>query len=649
MTHVDRRQFLGWSALAAAGFYADGLVSPAWAQDVRGLPMTSAVQTASGRVRGVVRYGVNQFWGVPYAASTAGANRFMSPAKAASWSGVRDCFQVGNRSPQDPDGPISEVFALDRQEPMGEDCLNLNVFTPALGSGNRPVMVWLHGGGFSGGSGNWLLYEGTNLARKEDVVMVSVTHRLNLFGFLYLADLGGGEKWANVSNAGMQDIVAALAWIKENIAAFGGNPNNVTVFGQSGGGSKVTTLMAMPSAKGLFHRAIAMSGAQVRGATRENATRAAEQFLGKLALKPNQLDRLETFTWKQLQDAYYAEPRIQGLATGPVVDGRTLPRDQWYPDAPAVSADVPLMMGSTETEDAWNDPPPPLQMPEDEMLTRVKRIVRNDEAKARDMVALYRKTHPGISNTDVWLIMNADNTRRANAQLLNAIVSVLLLVAVAGPQRADEVVPHARHSVCAVQHRSGRVDDRRHAGPLRARTQDEHGICVVRPHRESKSRRPAELAGVQHACVSDDGVRERVQAAERSEPRGASRAESDSRAGEYDDNRAVAARSSYRASQLEQIPQLPTQPPPVPHRGGCEQRRHNKQEHEHCRPHQEFANARLSSIEVEPHQVERQDHDIQDRLNRDRLQIPPAAQNRDVHERRSRRGDRVPRAAAQQR
>ena len=421
MTHVDRREFLGWSALAAAGLCAEGLLAPAWAQDVRGLPTTSAVQTASGRVRGVVRFGVNQFWGVPYAASTAGANRFMPPTKVTPWTSVRDCFQVGNRSPQDPDGPISEVFALDRQEPMGEDCLNLNVFTPALGSGNRPVMVWLHGGGFSGGSGNWLLYEGTNLARKEDVVMVSVTHRLNLFGFLYLTGLGGGEKWANASNAGMQDIVAALTWIKENIAAFGGNPNNVTVFGQSGGGSKVTTLMAMPSAKGLFHRAIAMSGAQVRGATRENATRGAEQFLTKLGLKPNQLDRLESFTWKQLQDAYFAEPRIQGLATGPVVDGRSLPRDQWYPDAPAISADVPLMMGSTETEDAWNDPPPPLQMPEEEMLTRVKRIVRNDEARARDMVALYRKTHPGISNTDVWLIMNADNTRRANAQLLNEL------------------------------------------------------------------------------------------------------------------------------------------------------------------------------------------------------------------------------------
>lgn len=207
----------------------------------------------------------------------------MAPVKPAQWTGVRDCVQVGHRSPQDADGPISEVFALDRQEPMSEKCLNLNVFTPGTGSGNRPVMVWLHGGGFSSASGNWLLYDGTNLARKEGVVVVSVTHRLNLYGFLYLADLGG-EKWANAGNAGMQDIVAALQWVKDNIAAFGGNPTNVTVFGQSGGGGKATTLMAMPSAKGLFHRAIAMSGSAIRGATRETATRAAEQFLTKLGI-----------------------------------------------------------------------------------------------------------------------------------------------------------------------------------------------------------------------------------------------------------------------------------------------------------------------------------------------------------------------------
>jgi para-nitrobenzyl esterase len=420
MTELDRRGFLGFSTLATAGLLIDGWASPVWAQDIRGLPLTKDVATTAGRVRGVVRFGVNQFWGVPYAASTEGANRFMPPTPHASWTGTRDCFQVGNRAPQDPDGPISEVFALDRQEPMGEDCLNLNVFTPAL-TGNRPVMVWLHGGGFAGGSGNWLLYEGTNLARKEDVVMVSVTHRLNLFGFLHLSNFDAGEKWAHSSNVGMQDIVAALGWIKKNIAAFGGNPGNVTLFGQSGGGSKVTTLMAMPSAKGLFQRAIAMSGAQVRGAERGAATRAAEQYLTKLGLTPKQLDRLQQMPWKQLQEAFFSEPRIPGLAGGPVVDGGSLPRDQWSPDAPAVSADVPLMMGSTETEDAWNDPPPPLVMSEDEMLTRVRRIVRNDESKAREMIALYRKTHQGITNTDVYLIMNADNTRRANAQLLNEL------------------------------------------------------------------------------------------------------------------------------------------------------------------------------------------------------------------------------------
>jgi para-nitrobenzyl esterase len=420
---MHRRTFLEYGSLATAGLLADGLRSPLSAQDLRGLAITPAVSTGTGRVRGVVRFGVQQFWGVPYGASTSGPGRFMPPSKPAAWTGVRDCVQVSQRSPQDPDGPISEVWSLDRREPMGEDCLTINVFTPGVGRGNRPVMVWLHGGGFSGGSGNWLLYDGTNLARKEDVIVVSVNHRLNVFGFLHLADMGAGEKWANASNVGMQDVVAALGWIKENIAAFGGNPGNVTVFGQSGGGGKVTTLMAMPSAKGLFHRAIAMSGSALRGATRESATQAASQFLAKLGLRPSQLDELQRLPWQRLHEAFFAEPRIQGLGGGPVVDGKSLPRDQWTPDAPSVSADVPLMMGSTETEDAWNDPPPPLEMSADETLARVKRITRNDEAKAKELIALYRQTRPGISNTDVWLIMNADNTRRANAQLLGELKS----------------------------------------------------------------------------------------------------------------------------------------------------------------------------------------------------------------------------------
>jgi para-nitrobenzyl esterase len=422
MNYKSRRSFLGYGTMATASLLADGLFSRAWSQDARGLAATSPVATASGRVRGLVRYGVNQFWGVSYGASTAGANRFMPPARPAAWTGVRDAFEVKERAPQGPEGPISEVWSLDRREPMGEDCLSINIFTPGLGPGGRPVMVWLHGGGFSGGSGNWVLYDGSNLARKEDVVVVSVNHRLNLFGFLHLADLGG-ERWSRSSNVGMQDIVAALGWIKENIAAFGGNAGNVTIFGQSGGGGKVCTAMAMPSAKGLFHRAIAMSGSAFTGATRENSTKAAEQFLSRLGLKNNQLDELQKFTWQQLQEAYFHGPSVSGLGTGPTVDGRSLPADQWSPGAPEASATVPFMQGSVETEDAWSDPPPPLNIPEDDMLARVKRIAGGNDGAARDLVALYRRTHPGISSTDVWLIMNADNTRRANAQRLAELKS----------------------------------------------------------------------------------------------------------------------------------------------------------------------------------------------------------------------------------
>ena len=536
--HIGRRTFLGYGSLAAAGLLVDGFGHPLLAQDSRGLAMSAPVATAHGRVRGLVRYGVNQFYGVPYGASTAGANRFMPPVKPAAWTGVRDCFQVANRAPQDPDGPISEVFAMDRREPMGEDCLAINVFTPGLGAGNRPVMVWLHGGGFSGGSGNWLLYDGTNLARKEDVVVVSVNHRLNLFGFLHLAGLGAGEKWNQASNAGMLDIVAALAWVKENIAAFGGNPNNVTVFGQSGGGGKVTTLMAMPAAKGLFHRAIAQSGSALRGTTRENATKGAEQFLAKLGLKPNQLDQLQQLPWQKVQEAYFAEPRIQGLGNGPVVDGGTLPRDQWTPDAPAFSSDVPLMVGSVQTEDAWNDPPPPLQMPEDEMMTRVKRIVRNDDAKARELVALYRGKHAGITNTDVWLIMNADNTpprQRAAAQRAEdgagqgARLSLLLHLAVARAPGPDEVVPHARHPVRVRQRGRGRVDDRLDEQPLRARASDERGVGGVCPHRQPEPQGPAAVAGVQRLQLPDDDPERRVQGGERPEQGRAAGAEDDPR------------------------------------------------------------------------------------------------------------------------
>ena len=380
--------------------------------------MTGAVLTAAGRVRGVVRNGVHQFWGARYGESTAGHNRFMPPVQPAPWTGVRDAFQIPQRAPQDEGGPVSVVWALDRREEMGEDCLTINIFTPGLDNRDRPVMVWLRGGGFSGGSGNWLLYDGTNLAQKEDVVVVAVNHRLNLFGFLHLAELGG-EKWAQSTNVGMQDIVAVLEWIRDNIDGFGGNPGNVTIFGQSGGGGKTTTAMAMPSAKGLFHRSIAQSGSAFRGTPGSDATEAAERFLARLGLGTDQLDQLRRMPWRQLQEAFFSE-RIRGLGRGPVIDGTVLPGHQWDPTAPAYSVDVPLMMGSTETENGWRDPPP-FELSDTDMLARFTALANEDETKAGELMALYQRKHPGVRNQMLWLTAQSDNTRRWNAQALGQL------------------------------------------------------------------------------------------------------------------------------------------------------------------------------------------------------------------------------------
>src|SRR5215468_10098087 len=366
---IGRREFLGTGAAVLIIGTTRG-----WAAETKPGPV---VETTAGKIRGLMIEKVNAFKGIRYGASTAGTNRFMPAVKPKSWTGVQDVLEWGQEAPQGPHTEIPEVASTIPRLTVGEDCLALNVWTNSL-RGKRPVMVWLHGGGFASGNGCYTMYDGANLARNHDVVAITINHRLNAFGYLYLAGIGG-EKYAQSSNLGQMDIIAALQWVKENISKFGGDPNNVTIFGQSGGAGKVTTLMAMPSAKGLFHRAIAQSGSAFRGATRENATKATEQFLARLGLKSNQLDELQKLPWRRLREAFEMRPAIQGLAGGPVTDGKSLPRDQWYPDAPEVSANVPFMQGSVETEDAWSDPPPPLEIPEDELLTRVKRIARNDE------------------------------------------------------------------------------------------------------------------------------------------------------------------------------------------------------------------------------------------------------------------------------
>jgi para-nitrobenzyl esterase len=355
--HFSRRgllksSLLGGGAVFARGLFGSLIPTAGWSADAASKYETPPVETASGKLRGVIQGGVYTFRGVPYAASTAGTNRFMPPRNVEPWTGVRDAFQNGPTAPQLAAPPNPLILGHRAPAVEGEDCLALNIFTPNA-IGKRPVMVWLHGGGFAGGAGSAHAFDGTNLARTGDVVVVTVNHRLNIFGYLYLADVAG-EKYADSGNAGMLDIVAALQWTRENIAHFGGDPTNVTLFGQSGGGYKVSTLLGMPPTKGLIHKAIIESGSGLKGVRREDANRTTERVLAKLGLQANQVDELQKLPVERLLAAI--DNRGQGAAAGgplvlaPVVDGRSLPRDPWDPTAPEISADVPVIIGSANTE-----------------------------------------------------------------------------------------------------------------------------------------------------------------------------------------------------------------------------------------------------------------------------------------------------------
>jgi para-nitrobenzyl esterase len=404
---MNRRDFIGYSALAGAGLAFDGLLHGAAAQAVPG----ATVRTASGPVRGYVDNGVHVFKGVPYAASTAGPNRFLPPQKRQPWTDVRDAVHWGERSPQILGGEPAEMLPTDPREPLGEDCLVMNIWTPSPNAGRRPVMVWLHGGGFASGSGSYAIYEGRELARKHDVVSISINHRLNAFGYLYLAQFGG--KWASASNVGMLDIVAALEWVRDNISAFGGDPRSVTIFGQSGGAGKVSTLMAMPAARGLFHRAIAQSGAAITAIPVDQAVKTTDQILQRLKIAPDRLDQLQTLPFAQIVDALRQMPGAAPLpAAGPVLDGRSLPAHPFDPTAPAQSAGVPFLTGTTATEVTFFATDDQLMAIDDSTLRqRVKGLLKVDDADAERLIALYRKNQPGRDNIDLFLRMSTDDSR----------------------------------------------------------------------------------------------------------------------------------------------------------------------------------------------------------------------------------------------
>jgi para-nitrobenzyl esterase len=417
---MDRRSFIGTGIGAlAAGAFVNSNLATALGQ-ASGAATGATVETTLGKVRGASQAGVQAFRGVPYAASTAPPNRFMPPAKRQPWTGVRDCVELGLRAPQrnsDFFGQVPKIFeVMCPAEPMGEDCLVLNVWTPATTAGRkRPIMVWLHGGGYTSGSGGFVCYNGQELARKHDVVVVTVNHRLTVFGFLYFAGIGN-EKYAKSSNVGMLDIVAALEWVRDNAAAFGGDAGNVTIFGQSGGGGKVSALLAMPPAKGLFHRAIIESGADVKGVPVDVANKSAEMFLSRLNLRSDQVDALQQLSMDQLLAAIPpgGGPGTPGLALAPVVDGTTLPAGPFDPTAPEISADIPLLIGTTETEVTFF--PNQILDPIDDtsLHTRVKQILsKASDAQVDQVIAAYRTGRPGVANTDLYLALASDATFRA--------------------------------------------------------------------------------------------------------------------------------------------------------------------------------------------------------------------------------------------
>ncbi|WP_340646994.1 carboxylesterase/lipase family protein [Phenylobacterium sp.] len=383
MRDLSRRRLI-----AASG----ALLLPSGVHAAGGSPVA---KTTNGPVRGFVDQGVKAFKGVRYGADT-GPRRFKPPLPPNSWTKVLNATAYGPSSPQG---------GRDDQA-QSEDCLFLNVWTPGLrDGGKRAVMVYLHGGAYSTGSGSSPLYDGVRLCRRGDVVVVTLNHRLNVFGYGFLAKLAGSD-FADSGNAGMLDILLALAWVRDNAAEFGGDPGRVMVFGQSGGGAKIATMMAMPKATGLFHTAATMSGQQVTVSGPLHATERMTLFLATVGLAPDRAAQAATLPMgKLLEGLSVRDPFTPGaLYFGPVLDERSLTRHPFWPDAAPQGLKIPMIIGNTRDEArafVAHSKPDPFAMGWDDVAGRIAPEMRVD-IDPDHVVSEYRKLYPAYSPSEVF-------------------------------------------------------------------------------------------------------------------------------------------------------------------------------------------------------------------------------------------------------
>ena len=420
----DRRKLIG-AAAAMAGASAlelSGTETAAHHTGIVASDKNAVVDTGAGKVRGFTRNGIHAFKGIPYAADTGGARRFAAPAKPVAWTGVRSSMSFGPTCPQATrtgwtNDENAFLFQWDDGQ-SGEDCLRVNVWTPGVNDGaKRPVMVWLHGGGWTAGSGQEQpAYNGENLSRRGNVVVVSLNHRLNMLGYMNLAAYS--DKYAGSVSAGVLDMVIALEWVRDNIANFGGDPGNVMIFGQSGGGGKVSTLMSMPMAKGLFHKAAVQSGSTLRLGELESSERLAAEVISQLGLNKSTIDKIQSVPYTQLLAAGDAAiKRLQpnppvggiGMPTGrsaaprvgfsPVVDGKIVTRHPFDPGAPEISANVPMLIGTVLNETSPSMTRAALESMTEEDVR--KRAAERYGDKAGMVVDAYRKAYPNVKPVEL--------------------------------------------------------------------------------------------------------------------------------------------------------------------------------------------------------------------------------------------------------